>query len=174
MFMGLRALIPRPVWHPPEPLEVSALPENTIRVGLTAVGGIEHVQLDFIRDHAAEFMKTSPVDYIKGAKLRGSLFGHLDDVADGTVSSVDTNFYVDHTEPIEALERVRKNVEWPLGDLMEGHEFLLVLEANDSLGLRLGPSVALRIPRAEEAYYLDPVADPNGDLDKQFKVPPVS
>lgn len=74
-------------------------------------------------------MRNSPIDYIKSAKLHGSLFNLSDDVSDGTISCVDTNFYVDHTEPLKALERVRKHRKWPLGELLEGHEFLLILEA---------------------------------------------
>jgi hypothetical protein len=45
------------------------------------------------------------------------------------VSSVDTNFFVDHTEPLEALAFVKENMDWPLGELIDGHEFLLILEA---------------------------------------------
>lgn len=92
-------------------------------------------------------MEASPIDYIKGAKLRGSLFEPSDNVADGTVSCIDTNFYVDHTEPLEALERVRESHDWPLGELMEGHEFLFILEAER------GPRPKLRsqLPDGEEA-----------------------
>ena len=45
------------------------------------------------------------------------------------VSSVNTNFFVDHTEPLEALASVKENMDWPLGELTDGHEFLLILEA---------------------------------------------
>ncbi len=38
------------------------------------------------------------------------------------VSSVNTSFYVDHTEPLEALEYIRH--EWFSGEPLEGHEFL--------------------------------------------------
>jgi len=75
-------------------------------------------------------MRNSPIDYIKSAKLHGSLFSLSDDVSsDGTISCVDTSFYVDHMEPLKALERVRKHRKWPLRELLEGHEFLLILEA---------------------------------------------
>ena len=42
---------------------------------------------------------------------------------------VSIHFFVDHTEPLEALECVREVMDWPLGELADGHEFLLVLEA---------------------------------------------
>ncbi|KAL8951508.1 MAG: hypothetical protein Q9183_007454, partial [Haloplaca sp. 2 TL-2023] len=85
------------------------------------------ISLDFIKDHGAEIMASSPIDYISGAKLHGSLFDS--DVNDDTISSVDTRFYVDHTEPYEALECVRESDDWLLGDLVDGCEFLVVFEA---------------------------------------------
>ena len=74
-------------------------------------------------------MNASPIRYVKTAKLRGNLFNpEDDDAASGLVSSVDTDFWVDHTEPLEALAWVRDRMDWPLGELHDGHEFLLILE----------------------------------------------
>ncbi|KIW39876.1 uncharacterized protein PV06_08448 [Exophiala oligosperma] len=89
--------------------------------------GINSLSSEFIRDHASNVMKLSPVDYIQTARLRGSLFDERDST--GAVSSVFTNFFVDHAEPLRALDLVRKNLHWPLGELLEGHEFLLMIEA---------------------------------------------
>ncbi|KAM0797692.1 hypothetical protein BDR22DRAFT_882065 [Usnea florida] len=89
-------------------------------------GSINAVRLDFIKEHAERIMKESPIRYVKDAKLRGSLFNPED--ASGLVSSVDTDFWVDHTEPLEALAWVRDKGDWPLGDLVDGHEFLLVMD----------------------------------------------
>ncbi len=72
-------------------------------------------------------MKESPIPYIRDVKLRGKLFDPQD--ASGLVTGADTGFYVDHEEPLEALARVRQSTEWPLGELLEGHEFLLILPA---------------------------------------------
>jgi hypothetical protein len=72
-------------------------------------------------------MKTSPIRYVKNAKLCGSLFKPED--ASGLVSTVNTDFWVDHTEPLEALAWARDVGDWPLGELHDGHEFILVLEA---------------------------------------------
>lgn len=72
-------------------------------------------------------MKASPISYVKDAKLRGSLFNPED--VSGLVASVETGFWVDHTEPLEALAWARRTIDWPLGELHDGHEFLLVLEA---------------------------------------------
>ena len=71
-------------------------------------------------------MKVSPIRYIRDAKLRGNLFDPED--ASGLVSSADTGFLVDHEEPLEALAWVRESIDWPLGELHDGHEFLIVLE----------------------------------------------
>ena len=98
-----------------------------VNLMLNIIGSINTVRLDFIKQHAEEIMKASPIRYVKDAKLRGSVFNPED--ASGLVSSVDTGFWVDHTEPIEALAWARDIIDWPLGELHDGHEFLLVLEA---------------------------------------------
>lgn len=81
--------------------------------------------VDFIRDNAEAIMKASPIRYVNDAELRGSLFERED--TSGAVSSVHTNFFVDHTEPLEALAWVREGMDWPLGELLDGHEFLLLI-----------------------------------------------
>jgi len=103
-----------------------------VNLMLNMIGSINTVRLDFIKEHAEEIMKASPIRYVKEAKLRGSLF-HPEDVS-GLVSSVDTSFWVDHTEPLEALKWTRDSVDWPLGELHNGHEFLLVLEVRRRTG----------------------------------------
>ncbi|KAI9674070.1 MAG: hypothetical protein M1822_009565 [Bathelium mastoideum] len=62
---------------------------------------IDTASLDFMKDNAQSIMKASPVGYVRDAKLRGSLFGSED--SSGLVSSVDTGFFVDHEEPLQAL-----------------------------------------------------------------------
>jgi hypothetical protein len=80
-----------------------------------------------MKDNAESILEASPVRYVRNAKLRGKLFDPSD--VSGLVSSVDAGFYVDHEEPLEALEWVRETAHWPLGDLWDGHEFILILEA---------------------------------------------
>ena len=73
---------------------------------------------------------TSPVSYLKNAKLHGSLF---QDGTDGAVSSVNTEFFVDHDEPLQTLKRweERQDMAWPLGELPEGHEFYALSHSNN-------------------------------------------
>ncbi|KAF2871071.1 hypothetical protein BDV95DRAFT_628954 [Massariosphaeria phaeospora] len=87
--------------------------------------GLSAAYLDFIRQHAGAVMEASPIGYIKNAKLRGSLFDTEE--TNGAVSSVYTQFFVDHTEPLEALAWVREGMDWPLGELLDGYEFLFLL-----------------------------------------------
>lgn len=95
-------------------------------LSLTQVtGGINATHLDVIREHAEPIMNASPIAYIRNAQLAGSLF-HPDDT--GLVSAVHTNFFVDHTEPLQALAWVQEELDWPLGNLLDGYEFLLILE----------------------------------------------
>jgi hypothetical protein len=91
------------------------------------LGSIDTVSLGFIKENAESIMQASPVSYVRDAKLRGKLFQPTDD--SGLVCSADTGFHVDHEEPLEALARVRQWREWPLGELIDGHEFVLIIQA---------------------------------------------
>lgn len=106
---------------------------------LILTGSIDKVRLDFIKEHAATIMRASPIPYVKKAKLRGRLFNPED--IDGLVSCVDTDFWVDHTEPLEALRWARETADWPLGDLSDGHEFPLILEARSRIRSRSQPLI---------------------------------
>lgn len=90
------------------------------------IDGIEKIGVDFSRDNAEAIMKESPISYVKEAEIHGSLFDSED--KSGAISSVYTKFFVEHTEPLKVLAKVREELDWPLGELLDGHEFLLVLE----------------------------------------------
>ena len=83
--------------------------------------------MDFIRDNAAKILATSDVSYLKSTQLRGLIFKA--DCNMGAVSSVFTEFYVDHDEPLEALDKFKVRGPWCLGDLLDGHEYLVVFPA---------------------------------------------
>ncbi|KIM83076.1 hypothetical protein PILCRDRAFT_784269 [Piloderma croceum F 1598] len=84
--------------------------------------GIYSVDLDFIRDNVEKVLTASNTSYLKSAHLRGTLFQVGCDT--GAVSSVFTEFYVDHEEPLEALDKFKARGQWCLGELLEGHEYL--------------------------------------------------
>ncbi|KAI9701611.1 MAG: hypothetical protein M1820_006382 [Bogoriella megaspora] len=91
---------------------------------------INTISLKFIKDNVELILKASPVMYVRNARLQGSLFDSQD--TGSVVSSADTRFFVDHDEPLEALAEVQESAGWPLGELLDGHEFILILQAKRS------------------------------------------
>lgn len=120
---------------------------SVVNPTLNIVGSVNTVRLDFIKEHAEEIMKASPIRYVKDAKLRGSLFNP--EVASGLVSSVDTGFLVDHTEPLEALAWARGIVTGLLVNCMMAMNSFLFLKSDvvpdPSLGPRGGPKLCRSI-----------------------------
>lgn len=95
---------------------------------LTFIAGLHNIPWDFVRDHAAGVLAASPIPYIKNATPKGRLFDQQD--ATGAVSSVFTGFYVDHEEPLACLASLEQTGQrWPVGKLLDGHEFLFMVEA---------------------------------------------
>ncbi|KAK0655495.1 hypothetical protein B0T16DRAFT_315221 [Cercophora newfieldiana] len=86
------------------------------------------VPTSFMETHASGVMASSPIAYIKDAKLCGSLFqpGTASDTS--LVSGADTNFFVNHDEPLKALRWLEKEGVWTLGDVPDRREFLLVFD----------------------------------------------
>ena len=83
-----------------------------------------------MKEHVPDILRFSTVPYIAGGRLHGSLFEADSEATSGTVCSVDTNFYVSHDEPLAALKEFEHiHGDWPLGSLLEGHEYLLVIPA---------------------------------------------
>lgn len=90
-----------------------------------------HAQLDFMQACASEVMAGSQIAYVQTAKLCGSLFQPDDTVTDdgsSLVSGVDTDFFVNHEEPLDALAWLQDQGLWQLGRLPDGVEFLLIFE----------------------------------------------
>ncbi|CAN8096746.1 unnamed protein product [Discula destructiva] len=87
--------------------------------------GIERISLDFIQQNASTFLESSPIEYIRDARPCGSLF---EENSNGMVAGVNSGFFVDHEEPLEALSIIQADeLHWPLGDLPDGSEFLLLI-----------------------------------------------
>lgn len=97
--------------------------------------GIEHVEdvSGWTGVSAQEVMASCPVQYVRDAKVRGTLFEspceQKDGSTEGAVSCADTGFWIDHSEPEKALKILEeKGVKWRLGSLPEGCEFLVLVE----------------------------------------------
>ncbi|KAJ5965258.1 Acyl-CoA N-acyltransferase [Penicillium waksmanii] len=103
---------------------MSSHPAACLAAASSFGGAIERISLEFIAQNAENVLSNSPIQYIRDAQLHGSLFGTG---SDGMVSGVDTGFFVDHTEPNSALQAIQTNLNWPLGNLVEGHEYLLLI-----------------------------------------------
>jgi hypothetical protein len=96
--------------------------------------GVEDVDLEMTRTRAAAVMRSCPVRYVRNAKLRGSLF---EGGEENVVSCADTAFWVDHGEPLWALDVIKETgVFWPFGRLPDGCEFLILVEAKAAFGDR--------------------------------------
>lgn len=103
---------------------VSSHPAACNALAKYAAADLKDVNLDFIRVHAKGILQSSPISYLNDAQLRGTLFE--DNYNNGSISSVFTKFYVDHTEPLRVLARYQNKGQWCLGELAEGHEFLAI------------------------------------------------
>ncbi|KAF8902259.1 hypothetical protein CPB84DRAFT_1814979 [Gymnopilus junonius] len=86
---------------------------------------VHEIDTKFISTTAPKILASTPVNYLKGAPLLGSLFstGTSENDLRGIISAIDTQFYVDHAEPLED----KQGGGWCLGELKEGHEFLIVV-----------------------------------------------
>lgn len=95
------------------------------------------LDLEVIKTCAKDIMKSCPVDYVKDANLRGSLFEDqgerwdpktVERDGEGVVCCADTGFFVDHGEPERALRLFEEKGRWVLGSLPEGCEFLAIVK----------------------------------------------
>ena len=102
---------------------------------LNIPGSMNRVQFNFVKENMVAVIQASPIKYIKEAELEGSLYNPSD--ASGQVSSANTRFYVDHRLPLEALKRVKDIEDWPLGELLEGREFVVLFEARRRPGVKM-------------------------------------
>ncbi|KAJ5894876.1 hypothetical protein N7495_006567 [Penicillium taxi] len=83
------------------------------------------LDLTVTKRYAQLVMPSSPVRYVRKARLHGALFD--ESVHDWAVSCVDTNLWIDQEEVVAALAKICKNnIPWPFGNLPNGHEFLFI------------------------------------------------
>lgn len=80
----------------------------------------------FIRKNVSRLLALCNVQYLLGRPLVGSWFEPTIEYKVRAVAQVNSEFYIDHTESFQALESLPVDVHWPLGPLLEGHEFIVV------------------------------------------------
>lgn len=114
---------------------------------------ISNINLEFIKKHASQVLGGSNIDYLYSTKLHGSLFAALnttssgedadEDEDDGTICCVETEFFMEHEEALQALDYLEncRGERWPLGDLLEGVEFVLLVENMDHVMAKKGPRI---------------------------------
>lgn len=84
----------------------------------------------FIKAHVTRLYTICNIAYLADKPLVGSMFGTIPHVDKTTPKAlINTEFHTDHHGPLEALISLPLDVEWPLGPLLEGHEFIVVFEA---------------------------------------------
>jgi len=92
---------------------------------------ISAINLNFIKENTSKILAVTPIPYLKSPILKGGLF--QEDPESGVISSIFTQFFVDHDEPLQVLEEYKNRKEWPLGDLLKGHEFVILVEMMPSV-----------------------------------------
>ncbi|KAJ7252130.1 hypothetical protein B0H12DRAFT_1234007 [Mycena haematopus] len=123
---GLLQLFPGPDFNCGTFGLVSSHPAACLALFKRAHAKSRKLDLDFIKAHAQKIMDTTNISYLKGVQLRGSLLQEAE--AGGAMSCAFTDFYVDHEEPLRAMNRweEKQDMAWPLGVLPEGHEFFCI------------------------------------------------
>jgi len=78
---------------------------------------------DFIHNNLHQIITLCGIPYLIAKPLVASLLQQTPNSDEGPRLQIDTGFYTDHTEPLAALSRLPVGLNWPLGPLLEGHEF---------------------------------------------------
>lgn len=87
---------------------------------------------NFIRTHITRIINLCNIPYLIDKPLIGSLFQQIRQPGDDVRLQINTEFYIDHAEPLEALSNLPVDVEWSLGSLLEGCEFIVVFSVGSS------------------------------------------
>ncbi|GJJ06789.1 hypothetical protein Clacol_000985 [Clathrus columnatus] len=106
----------------------SSHPAACLALAKRAHVSMRKLDLNYVQTNARKILQTSTANYLKDDSiLRGRLFQA--DPVEGVVSSVFTSFYVDRKEPFATLRTWEDlhDMKWPLGDLLEGHEYFCVV-----------------------------------------------
>ncbi|KAI0676064.1 hypothetical protein C8Q78DRAFT_1104353 [Trametes maxima] len=85
-------------------------------------GNTRDVDLNFITENGVSALVHSNIKYLKDAPLRGAFLG-----TPGGSYSAFTAFFVDHAEPLGILQTYLDNKRWAFGELLDGHEFVVLI-----------------------------------------------
>jgi hypothetical protein len=97
---------------------------------------------DFIKAHVARIYTLCNITYLADKPLVGSMFGTIPHIDKTTPKAlINSEFHIDHDEPLEALISLPLDVQWPLGPLLEGHEFIVLFEVGTNRKRTSGESV---------------------------------
>ena len=88
---------------------------------------------DFIKRHVARITNICNIKYLIDKPLVGTLFQQAPQLHEGQPRvQINTEFHTDHAEPLDALTKLPIDVEWPLGPLLEGHEYIVVFRVRSN------------------------------------------
>ena len=88
---------------------------------------------DFIKRHVARITNICNIKYLIDKPLVGTLFQQAPQLHEGQPRvQINTEFHTDHAEPLDALTKLPIDVEWPLGPLLEGHEYIVVFRVGSN------------------------------------------
>ncbi|KAJ7188709.1 hypothetical protein C8R46DRAFT_1055556 [Mycena filopes] len=107
-------------------------PAASLALAAAAGDNMRKVDLEFIKTTAPLVLETSPIGYLQSASFRGRLFNESDN---SMTSCLFTDFPVDHGEVLAARRKweERNDMEWPLGQLGERHEYLYIAKVVHTL-----------------------------------------
>ena len=75
----------------------------------------------FIQNNLLQIIKKCNIPYLTDTAVID-----IPESANEPRFQVDTQFYADHSEPLKALHSLPLGAKWPLGPLLEGHEFIVI------------------------------------------------
>ena len=79
-----------------------------------------------MRSKLLDIITACNIPYLVDKPLIGNMLADTDTNTTGLNLQIDSGFYTDHSDPLEALNSLQDEVNWPLGPLLDGHEFIAI------------------------------------------------
>ena len=100
---------------------------------------------NFIKTYVTHIYTICNITYLIDKPLVGSMFQTIPHVDESTPKAlINSEFHIDHREPLDALTSLPLDVQWPLGPLLEGHEFIVMFEVGTNRRRTSGESGGTR------------------------------